>query len=71
MTPPTLKVHDGGGRGYREGEDVLNELFYFMRHRIPEMHPSDPVRVCLSQLAPYLGESLGRPPVAVVEEEGL
>jgi len=51
--PPLLTLHDGEGAGYRSGEDFLDEVFDLIRCRLPELHPSDPVRVALSRLAPY------------------
>jgi hypothetical protein len=61
-----LNDYEGPCREYREGQEVRDELFELISERIPEMHPSDPVRIRLAELAPHFGNSLGRPRVAAV-----
>jgi hypothetical protein len=67
MQHPILTVHDGGAdHGQVTGETVLNEIFDLIRHRLPLLDPTDPVRPHLAALAPVLAEGLGRPRAVVV-----
>jgi hypothetical protein len=67
MQHPILTVHPGGaGHGQVTGEAVLNEIFDLIRHRLPLLDPTDPVRPHLAALAPVLAEELGRPRAVVV-----
>lgn len=61
-----LTAYDGGREGRLSGEEVLDELFDLIRLRLPRLAPEDPVHGSLSRLAPYLGQSLGRPTVEIV-----
>ncbi len=62
-----LKVHEGEGLPYRPGTDVLDEIADFILERLPEMHPTDQVRISLAKVMPTLCRQLGRPSVAAVE----
>lgn len=70
--PPILRGHNGGrspGSDHTpEAEALLNDLFDFMRRRLPLLDQDDPVRRRLQPMLPALGQALGRPALLPVED---
>lgn len=62
-----LTSHDGGADKY-DGEALADELFDWLRHRLPRLAEDDPVRCVVQQMLPALGEALGRPRLLPVAE---
>ena len=65
MQHPILTALDGGGETYG-GEQLVNDVFDFIRRSLPRLAADDPYRAPLLAMMPVLAEQLGRPLVLPV-----
>lgn len=65
---PILTPLDGGGAKEYDGDDLMNEVFDLMRHRLPRLRMTDPHRPVVSEFLAALGPRLGRDRLVAVQE---
>lgn len=69
MQHPIMRGIDGGGSDEYDGAMLGEELFDFIRRRLPRLPADDPLRPTLQALLPRLADALGRPTLLPVVDQ--